>query len=218
MNFVCPKCDLGGSVDDAILPQGGAWATCPSCKERFHIKNELPLEFTFSFDENESPLLKSPNDVNKPTECPANQEKANEVSFSTPMPAQHADAPRNIISMKVGCILVAALVLSCLYSSGVFDFGESNKSNRNSTNQNYDVRQEINKRELRIRAIDGEIAGKMLLTRPSTNSDPNLNPYQADSNSSVRAIYEGEIFKLKSEREMIMEQLKLLYQQQTTGK
>jgi hypothetical protein len=64
MKFVCPKCDLGGSIDDSSLPDGGAWATCPQCKERFHVKKDSPGEFAFYFEQNTS----APSNPNSQTD------------------------------------------------------------------------------------------------------------------------------------------------------
>ncbi len=42
MKFSCPQCALAGNVDDARLPEGGMYAVCPKCGERFLVKREPP--------------------------------------------------------------------------------------------------------------------------------------------------------------------------------
>jgi hypothetical protein len=112
---------------------------------------------------------------------------------------------------------------------------DSINSNSNSFNSNsltveaksYDVRLEINKLEVRIREIDEQIARIMSISGSGGSSHlimsdgifkDALERLDESAETTQRAINESNIYKLKTEREMLMEQLKLLYQQQITGK
>lgn len=219
MKFVCPKCDLGGSIDDSSLPDGGAWATCPQCKERFHVKKDSPGEFAFYFEQNTS----APSNPNSQTDG---------NSFYSP--AQPTKITTNInIKLLAGLIFVAMLSGLTIYIT--MKNTASINSNSNSLDSktvtveapSYDVRLEINKREVRIREIDDQIATIMSISssvgsRHSIRSDgmfkDALEELDTSAEAAQKAKSESDIYKLKTEREMIMEQLKLLYQQQITGK
>ena len=38
MKFICPKCNAALTIPDRQVPEAGAWARCPKCRERFYLK------------------------------------------------------------------------------------------------------------------------------------------------------------------------------------
>lgn len=38
MKFVCPRCHAALTISARLVPEAGAWAICPKCRERFYLK------------------------------------------------------------------------------------------------------------------------------------------------------------------------------------
>lgn len=57
MKFSCPSCKVKLSIADEKVPNDGAWAKCPKCGDRFHVKARA-LDFDSPVSQGSSPLMR----------------------------------------------------------------------------------------------------------------------------------------------------------------
>lgn len=65
MKVSCPKCHIRCVVADELIPEGGAWAKCPKCQERFFINPKALNLLTEGFPGEARPSLSKGRDTQK---------------------------------------------------------------------------------------------------------------------------------------------------------